>query len=164
MINKLTATDELNLRLWAQQVASQYNNYVQTIDVPVSKSGIASNYVNGKHAARNLIALDTAYFEFIVPHAISQFKEVTVRFIPNVTGSFNYTVNLAYGSVGEAANARTKTVTASASVTNLKVSEIDITSLFTDQKRSDQVGCEFVLNSLTTTTSLDLLSLYIKYI
>jgi len=163
MISKLS-DGELPLRLWADEVRGQFNNYIQILDIPVSKSGIATNYVKGKHPAKNLVALGTAYFGFIVPYSLNQFKEATIRFIPNTTGSFNYTVNLAYGAIGASYSATTKTVTASKSVTDGLLTEIDISSLFTDQNTNDQIGCELVVNSLTTTTSLDVLSLYVKYI
>lgn len=167
MISKLSKTDDLNMRLWAQETREEFNNYIQVLDIPVSKSGIIANYVKGKHAARYVTATapdNKAYFEFIVPYSLSAFKEVTIRFIPTTSGSFNYTVNLAYGAVGTNHATSTKTVTASKSVTDALITEIDITSLFTDQQTSDQVGCEFVINTLTTTTVIDVLSLYIKYI
>lgn len=165
MINKPPLTGQTAFDVWAQSVQFVFNNYIQSLVVPVSALGTGSAMLHGKHVTFQLQATETAYFEFIVPHSIREFKEVTIRFIPSTTGSINYTVNLSYGGVGEDENASTKTVSAtSVSVTDDKIMEIDITSLFTDQEAGDQIGCELILDAVTTTTDVHVLSLYIKYI
>lgn len=165
MIGKPPRNDDVSLSVWMREVALNFNNYIQTIDIPVSKSGIIGNYAKGKHPAKNMVALDKAYFGFIVPRKLAEFKECTIRFIPNTTGSINYTVNLSYGGVGDSHNLNSKTVSVTGEVvTDAEITEIDITDLFTDQDPDDQIGCEFVLDALTTTTSIDILNLYIKYI
>lgn len=173
MINKALRLKALNssvleeINAWSDEVKFSVNDKIITLDIPVSKSGLIVNHVKGKHPAKNLTTVapdNKAYFGFVVPYSLRAFKEVTIRFIANTTGTINYTVNVAWGSVGAAYNANSATASATGvSVTDALISEINITSLFADQKLNDQVGVEFVLDSLTTTTSLDVLSLYIKH-
>lgn len=167
MISKLTATDLLSLRIWAQQAQSEFNRYIQVLEAPVSKSGIISNYVHGKHPSKQLTAGNSAYFGFIVPHSLVEFREAGIRIIPTTNGTISYTINLSYGGVGEDENAKTKTASVSGrAVIDDQITELDlpIVTFFTDQKTGDQVGCELVLDSATTTTDIQVLSLYIKYI
>jgi hypothetical protein len=165
-ISKPPQTNDIRLNAWAQEVKTKFDNYLQTLEVPVSKNGILSNYVEGKHPCKLMsAAADAAYFGFVVPISLKEFKEVTIRFIPVTTGTINYSVNMQYGAVGAAYNTSTKTTNVTGySVTNNLISEIDITSLFTDQVALDQVAIEFVLNALTTTTEVNLISVLIKYI
>ena len=166
MISKPPPSGKSEIDTWNQELRFEVNNDVQIIDVPVSKSAILNNYAKGKHAARLCNAAnDAGYFEFIVPPSLKDFKEVTIRFIPTTSGTFNYTVNMAYGAVGAAHNATTKTTSVTgATATDGKIMEMSITSLFTDQVPNDQVGVEFVLDALSTTTEINLLSLFVKYI
>ena len=165
MISKLSDTTPLGLRLWAQEVQSVFNNYIHVVQVPVSSLGTGNYMLHGKHVTNQLQVGETCYIEFIVPHSINEFKEVTIRFLGTVTGTFNYTVNLSYGPVGGDENASTKTITVNgATATDDQIREIDITSLFSDQDAGDQIGVELIANAFTTTTDIHVLDLYVKYI
>lgn len=161
-INSLRDTTDLGLRRWAQETQQRINTYINSVYFHVSA---ATNLI-GKHPSNTLTTApnNVAYTSIVVPHSVTRFREVTIRLIATTTGSFNYTVNLAYGGVGDAHGASTQTVTDDLSVSNGLVSEIDITDLFEDQNGDDQIGCELIINSLTTTTAVDVLGVYLKYI
>ena len=168
-ISKLGSSEDLDVRTWARDVRDRFNNYIQVLDVPVSKNGIIGNYTHGRHPAKLMVVGDSGYFGFVVPHALAEFKQVTIRLIANTTGTINYTVNLSYGGVGQNHAILTKTLAVvGRALTDNLISELDITSLFTgtngDQNLDDQVGVEFVVNALAVTVSVDVLTLYIKYI
>lgn len=168
MISKPPQTKDVDLNIFLQETSREFNNYIQCLDIPVSKSGILDNYVHGKHAARIVNATESAYFEFIAPHSLNQVKEVTIRFIPSTTGTIDWTVNLSYGGVGEDENANTKTVTADGlAVTDDIITEINLsypTDIWTDIDPGDQIGVQLLLDAVTTTTDIQVLSLYFKYI
>ena len=165
MTSKAPKTGNTELDVWLQDIRYKTDNTVKGIFFPVSKSGIIGNYVHGKHPTKLLVAADSAYFGFVVPHEISAVKEVTIRFIPTTSGSLNYTVNTSYGGIGEDENQNSGTLSVTnKSVTDDQLMEIDITSLFGLIDADDQVGVEFYIDSLTTTTNLQILGLYFKYI
>jgi hypothetical protein len=166
MTSKPQKTDDGSLNKYLRELNFAVNNRIWVLDVPVSKSGILSNYTHGKHPTKLLTASDSAYFGFIIPNSVKEIKEVKIRFIPSVTGTIDYTVNLSYGGVDEDENANTATTGAvtGLSVTDDRITEIDITDLFSAVDADDQIGCELTLDSATTTTDIQVLSLYFKYI
>lgn len=168
MISKPPLTDDTNLNIWMQEVYFNFNNTVVSRFFPVSPLGTGAAALHGKHSTRNLTAgTQTAYMEAIIPHGIRAFKEAGIRIIPTTSGSINYTVNFSYGAVEADENALTKTASVNGlSVTDDQIAEVDlpISTFFTDLEGGDQLGVEFVLDALTTTTSVHVLGLYIKYI
>jgi hypothetical protein len=166
MTSRPPQTPDVDLNIWLQEVRNELDNRIQSLIVPVTIGlGTSTAVLHGLHSAMQIEAAEIAYFEFIVPHNLKQFKEVTIRFIPTTTGTIDWTVNLSYGGVGEDETVLTKTKTADGlAVTDDQVMEIDITSIFTDQDPGDQVGCQLIVDALSTTTNIYALSLYIKYI
>lgn len=169
MISKPPRTDDAGLNVFNEEVRSRFNNYINSITVPVSSLGTGSYQLHGKHVTMQIQAAETAYFEFIVPHSIEKVKEVTIRFIPSGTGTILYTANLSYGRVGADENAKTKSLVLvnPASVTDDQITEINLshpTNIWNDIESGDQVGVELVLDAAFTTTDIHVLSLYFKYI
>lgn len=169
MISKPPRTDNAGLNGFNEEVRSRFNNYINSLVVPVSSLGTGNYMLHGKHVTMQLQATKTAYFEFIVPHSIEQVKEVTIRFIPSGTGTIKYTINMSYGGAGDDENANTQSlvVTSPVSVTDDQISEINLThptNLWADIEAGDQVGIEVILDAATTTTDIHVLSLYFKYI
>ena len=154
-------TKDTALDVFLRKVQQEINNKVKSLFIPVaSPSG-----QHGKHTIKNITATNKAYFEFAVPQDVNKIQEATVRFIPTVTGTMDWTFNVSEGSVGEDENQNTATVTADGKVcTDDQVQDVDVTSAFTNVDRGDQVGCEFVLDAVTTTTDLNILGLLINYI
>lgn len=169
MISKPPRTDDVGLNVFNDEVRNRFNNYINSLVVPVSSLGTGNYMLHGKHVTMQLQSTEKAYFDFIIPHSIEQVKEVTIRFIPTVTGTILYTVNLSYGALGSDENANTQSlvVITPVSVIDDQISEINLThptNLWTDIEAGDQVGVEFVLDAATTTTDIHILSLYFKYI
>lgn len=168
MISRPPKTDDTSLNVWTREVQSEFNNYIQTLQVPVSKSGIIGNYAHGKHPTKPLTSGESAYFGFTVPHSLREFKEVTIRYIPTTTGTMSYTVNVSYGGVGEDENQNTATLSAvGVSVTDDQIMEINLstpTDLFAAVDIDDEVGIELKIDSFTTTTDIQVMRLYVKYI
>lgn len=166
MISKPPQTNSKDLDSWFSELLFEIGNRLRSDFFPVSPLGTGAAALHGKHSTRNLTAgTQTAYMEMVVPWTLREFKEVGIRIIPTTTGSIDYTVNLSYGGVGEDENNLTKTVSVTGkAVTDDQVMELDITPLFTDQDHGDQVGVEFVLDGLTTTTSIHVLGLFLKNI
>lgn len=132
---------------------------VQTIWFPVQGSN-----VHGDHPAKQLTVGNSAFISLIIPREINQVKEVVVRLIPSTTGTIDWTANCSYGGKNEDESAYTETATANGlAVTDDRVTEIDVTSLFVAVRADDQVGVEFVLDAVTTTTDVYILGLYFKY-
>ena len=120
---------------------------------------------NGKHPGKNLTAGTSAFIGFAAPREMNVIKEAVIRFIPTVTGTINYTINVSHGTKGADEAAITSTVSVTgATATDDQISEADITALLSDVQRDNQVGIEFDLDALTTTTSIDVLGLYFKFI
>lgn len=160
-------TKDVQFNIWAKDLVNKYNNYIQTLQVPVSTLGTGAILLHGKHPAVQIQATEKAYFSVIIPFSVSQFKEAGIRIIPTVTGTINYTVNFSYGSVGADENTSTKTESVTGlSVTDDEITEIDlpIGTFFTDLDTNDQLGIEIILDSATTTTDIYVLSFYLKYI
>ncbi len=150
-----------------RDVKFEVDNYIQTLVIPVSPTGTGAAVLMGKHSARELDALETAYFEFVIPKTVKAFKEAGIRIIPTTTGSINYTVNFQYGAVGASHTLSSKTAaTTGKAVTNGQVMELDlpVTTFFTDLEALDQLAVEFVADAFTTTTKVNVLNLVIKYI
>lgn len=143
------------------------DNYIQTLIVPVSQLGTGAGVLKGKHSARELDSGEKAYFELVIPNAIKEFKEAGIRVIPTTSGTFNYTVNFEYGGIGDAYNLSTKTASVTGeAATDGNIQEIDlpISTFFTDLDADDQLAVELVVDAFSTTTKLNVLNLYIKYI
>lgn len=149
------------LDVFLRKVQFELNSKVKSLFVPaVSPSG-----QHGKHTIKNLTAGTSAFFELAVPRDVSEIKEVTVRFIPTTTGTMDWTFNVSEGAVGEDENLNTATKTADGEAcTDDQVQEVDVTTAFANVDRGDQVGCEFVLDAVSTTTDLNILGLLINYI
>lgn len=154
-------TKDPNLDTWLQDFAYNFYNWIKVIDVSV----VGNINTHGKYPTKQLAALGTGYFSFFVPTDIQAVKEVVIRFIPTTSGTMNYTANTTYAAVGEdeALNSSTLSET-NVAVVDDQISEIDVTALFSDVDAQDQVGVELVIDSLTTTTSIEVLGLYFKYI
>lgn len=166
-ISKLTSTDDLSVRAWAQDVQRECNNYVHSYFVPVSTLGTGTSELHGKHSGKTLTAGQTAYMETVIPHSLIAFKEAGIRIIPSGTGTIDYTVNFSYGAVEDDENESTKTLAVTGtSVTDDQVAELDLplSTFFTDLTQGDQLGIEIVLDALTTTTDIRILGFYLKYI
>lgn len=165
MINKPPITSNQNLDTYLREVWDFANNSIKIIDIPVSKSGIIGNYVKGLHPAKLMVAGDSCYFGFTIPYDVQEIKEVTIRFVPTTTGTMNWTATINNAAVGAAynANTATKSVTLATTTNNLIV-EADITSLFPAVAKNDVVGCQFTVDAFATTTAIDVISLYFKYI
>jgi len=164
-LTKPPKTDNIDFDAWLQELSFDFYNYVRILDVPVSKSGIIGNWTHGNHPSKLMVAGDSGFFGFVVPNYIQEVKEVTVRFIPTTTGTIDYTVNLAYGGVGDDESDSTATLSdTGVAITDDKITEIDITSLFNEIDADDQVGVELVVDALAATTNIEVLTLYFKYI
>lgn len=165
MIASSPKVKDKSVSTYLRQVRSVFNNYIQTLEVPVSKSGIATNYAHGYHPTRQLTVGNSVYFGFIIPYSCAEIKEVTIRFIPTTTGTINYSVGIFYGGIGDDESLNTSSLSASAvAVTDDQNSEIEITSLFDSVDADDQVGVQLSLTGATTTTDIQVMSLYVKYI
>ncbi len=152
---------------WLDALKYRVENTIQSFMVYPSRLGTGSASLHGQHSAWLLNnTTETGYFEFVIPYTTNEIKEVGIRVIGTTTGTIAYTIDLSYGPVGGDENASTQTTGAVTgySVTDDRIQEINITSLFTDQNRGDQVGVEFTLDGLTTTTEIYLLGLFFKYI
>lgn len=154
-----------DLKEYLSHLAFQIDNRIKSLHVNPSGLGTGSHSLHGKHSTVQVENGETAYFELLAPHAIGEFKEVLIRFIPSGTGTYDYTVNLSYGKTGEDENGTTKTASdTGVAVTDDQIGEIDITSLFDDAEGGDQIGVEVVMDGFSTTTDLHILSLELKYV
>lgn len=119
----------------------------------------------GRHPGSNVTAGNSAFIGLVFPKETQIVKEVVLRFIPTVTGTIDYTVTLSNAASGEDEADDTATLTAdTVAVTDDQISEIDITTLFADVIKDDQVGVEFVLDAVASTTDVYILGIYFKYI
>lgn len=167
MISKLVDASPLSLKLWAQSVQQEFNQYLNSLFVPVSTLGTGAMTLHGRHSAIEVQVGETAYMETVIPRGLNSFKEAGIRIIPTTTGTINYTVNFSYGSVGADENVSTKTASVTLkAVTDDQVMELDlpISTFFTDLDRDDQLGIEFVLDAVVTTVNVYVLGFYLKYI
>ena len=123
-----------------------------------------SNDVHGKHPSEQVTAGNTAYIGMVIPREVNEIKEVVLRLIPTTTGTIDYTVNSTFGGNNEDESSGTATLTADGlAVTDDRITEIDITSMFASVEADDQVGVEFVLDAVATTSNVYILGVYFKY-
>lgn len=120
--------------------------------------------LHGKHPGKNVTAGNSAYVSLMIPRGTDEIKQVLVRLIPTVTGTIDWTANLTRGASGadESSGSATKTADGLA-VTDDRVTEIDVTTMFSNVVAEDQIGFQFVLDSATTTTDTYILGLVFKY-
>jgi len=158
-------TEAPEFRAWLDKLKFIVENTIQSISHYPTGLGTGAAILHGKHSSFQLQNGETGYYEFVLPWAIKEIKEVGIRIIGTTTGTINYTVNLSYGGVGDDENATTKTVSETLyAVTDDQIQEIDITELFTDQERGDQIAVEIIVDAVATTTDIHLLDLFLKYI
>lgn len=120
--------------------------------------------VHGKHPAKQITAGNSAFISAVIPRQVNKIKEAVLRLIPSVTGTIDWTANIAYGDANEDENLNTATMTADGlAVTDDRITEIEITDLFNNIDRNDQAGIEFVLDAVNTTTDVYVLGVYFKY-
>ena len=123
-----------------------------------------SNDVHGNHPGEQLTAGTSAYISFIVPREIGEVKEAVIRFIPTTSGTIDWTATISYAAKNEDEAAATATKTADGlAVTDDRMTEIDITSVFAAIEADDQVGVKITLDAVATTTNIYVLGLYFKY-
>jgi len=166
VISKLPELGKKTPEEWINEFRAYFENVrfefmkVKTFWVPVQ-----SNDQENSHPVETVTVGNSAYIGFAFSREINQVKEVVCRFIPTTTGTIDYTFNFSNASVGEVEDANTASLTADGlAVTDDVISEIDITSLFDDVVKDDQVGVKFTLDAVATTTSIKILGLYFKYI
>lgn len=136
---------------------------VEGIWFPALYNGLGTN-VHGDHPGKLIIATESAFISVVVPRGTNEIKEAVIRLIPTTTGTIDWTANASYGGKNEDESAGTATKTADAlSVTDDRVTEIDVTSLFDAVDADDQVGIEFVLDAVATTANVYVLGLYLKF-
>lgn len=120
--------------------------------------------LHGLHPGEQVTSGNSAYIGLVIPREVSEIREAVLRFIPTTTGTIDYTVNSTFGGKDEDESASTSTLTADTlSVTDDVVMEIDITSIFSTVDADDQVGVQFTLDAVATTTNVYILGIYLKY-
>lgn len=141
------------------EVAAEFAK-VKTVWYPVQGSD-----QEGNHPGKEITAGNSAYFGFVFGRDVNQIKEVVCRFIPTTTGTIDYSFALSRGAVGADEAAGSAALTADGlSVTDDLIAEIDVTTLFSDAVKNDQVGVKMTLDAVATTTNIKVLGLYFKYI
>lgn len=118
---------------------------------------------HGFYPAHLLTAAEAGYISAIIPRGTSEIKEAVIRIIPTTTGTIDWTADASFGGKNEDESAITSTKTADGlAVTDDRMTEIDVTSLFVSARENQQVGIRFTLDVLSTTTNVYLLGLYLK--
>lgn len=136
---------------------------VHNVWFPAMTNGLGAE-VHGTHPAHLVTATNSAYVSMLAPRDLSEVKEVMLRLIPTTTGTIDYTVNITHAGVSEDEALNTGTLSAtSISVTDDVITEIDVTSLFSTIDRDDQIGIQFVLDAVSTTTNVNVLGINFKY-
>ncbi len=119
--------------------------------------------IEGRHPGKLLLATESGYISCIVPRGTSEIKQAVIRIIPTTTGTIDWTLNASFAAAGEDEANTTGTATANGlSVTDDQITEIDVTSAFSSATQDDQVGVQFTVDALSTTTNVHLLGLYLK--
>lgn len=160
LISRAPKTKDSALDVWNYDLQTALNNELKSLFVPAIYTG-----THGYHPARQMTALASTNFGFSIPLNTREVKEVVIRFIPTTTGTISYTATMAYAGEGEdeALATSTKTETLIAIIDD-RIEEVDITSMFSAVEKVDQIGIQFVVDALVTTTNIQLLGLVLKYI
>jgi hypothetical protein len=123
-----------------------------------------SNDIHGRHPGEQVLAGNVAFIGMVIPRGISEIKEVVARIIPTTSGTIDYTFTANFGGKNEDESTGTSTITADGlAVVDDRVTEIDITALFSTAKVDDQFGIEFSLDAVSTTANVFLLGINFKY-
>ena len=119
--------------------------------------------VHGYHPAQLLIATESGYIGAVIPRETQEIREAVIRIIPTTTGTIDWTADATFGGKNEDESAITATKTADGlAVTDDRMTEIDVTSLFASARVDQQAGIRFTLDAVATTTNVYLLGLYLK--
>lgn len=103
-------------------------------------------------------------FSFHIPADFTVLTSVKVIFWVVGTGTIDWTVNSYCAADGEAYTSNTDTATADGlAVTNQLMQELDISAAFTNVAANDAVGCQFIVDTFTTTTIVNVVGLKVKY-
>jgi len=169
MINKPPQLGNKDSKNWIQEFLVYFESVrfeflkVKGLWFPALYNGLGTE-VHGTHPGHVTVSGDSAYVSVLIPREVNEIKEVVVRLIPTTTGTIDWTVNLSYGGKNEDESAATSTKTADGlAVTDDRITEIDITTAFSAVDANDQVGVQFVLDAVATTTNVYVLGIYFKY-
>lgn len=147
---------------WCEELRFEFMQ-VKGIWFPALYNGLGSE-VHGDHPGHLLTVGNSAFISVVIPREVNEIKETMIRLIPTTTGTIDWTANASYGGAGEDESAGTATTTADGrAVTDDRITEINVTTMFNAVDANDQVGVEFVLDAVATTTEVYVLGLYFKY-
>lgn len=160
MISNPPNIPEQSLGKWLKEVWFEINKRMWTVFIPPSV--VDTNH--GQYATNQMVALDTLYFSWVIPHQFSGTAKATIVFIPTTTGTIDWTVDTTFAGIGidEALNSSTATANGLA-VTDDQMAEIDITSVFADVQRNQSIGIKLTLDALAATVNIHVLGVYIRY-
>ena len=166
MINKPPELGAKKPEEWIQEWLGYFENVrfefmkVRGLWFPALYNGLGS-CVHGTHPGQILIAGESGYISAVIPRETIEIRQAVIRIIPTTTGAIDWTATVTYGAVGEDEAEDTETVTADdLDVTDDEITEIDVTDLFAAVSQSDQIGLQFTLDAVDTTTNVYLLGMY----
>ncbi len=128
--------------------------------------GLNADYgAHANHSGRVCnLAGDAVYFEFRLPNDFSTLTSAKIAFIPQTTGTFDWTVTTSWGANGEDEQAHTDSATADGqAATDDVILELDVSAALTGLAANDIVGMIFTSDVFTTTVALHCLGIDIKY-
>lgn len=135
------------------------NGFVPYFFIPQTSLPIA----HGTHIGQSMSAEYTAYIEIVMPRKVENLSEANLIFIPNGTGTMDYTITTYGGYCGEDESNHNDSQTADGlAVTDDRLECLDISAALTPYAAGDIVGVKLYIDALATTTSILLLGIRLR--
>ena len=161
-VTGLSAENLLNLETQYDKAVADIAPATKEFFVPVTGVGNAGVY------AGYLYTLSApAQYARLLARLPADFLTLTAAKIvlyATGTGTFDWTCNTSWGTIGEHHDGTTDTATADGqAVTDQHILELDVSAAFTGVAALDTIKITFILDALATTTAINVLGINFKY-
>lgn len=150
-------------RIRALESIQEGNGFVPYLFPALYGSGNSYRVVHGKHLCWRIAAGQSGYIELTMPRKVVNLEEAILIYIPNGTGTWDYTINSEGAYCEEDSDTHSDSITDDGEpAVDDRLQCLDISGVLTPYEVGDVVGVPVTCDALDTTTSIDIIGIRLR--